>query len=635
VEEFPQPAQELASRSYYFDRFTLDVFRGSLFRGREEIKLRPKSFELLRYLVENSGRLVGKEEIIRALWPDTAVTDDSLGQCVKDVRRALDDDSQTLIKTVPRRGYLFASEVTKSRTSAGSRAAEQGAPIRLVAAEPPAARAGSRRAVPILCMVGLGLAAALGWFFWRPRGEASPAAQTIAVLPFKTLVPDPAKQSSDARLGLGMADALIMQLSRIQGIVVRPTSAVISYMAPHQDPQSAGRNLRVDSLLEGSIQTSGDRIRVTVQLVSVRDGKPLWAEKFDEKFTDIFQLQDSIAEKVAESLRLKLTREDRERLRKRYAANPKAYQLYLEGLYFLSKTEHKTAIGYYRQALAAEPNYSPAYAGLANCYVALGNNGTLPSNEALPLAKAAALKAVALDDTLAEAHASLGQVKSFYEWDWSGGDREFQRAVELDPSSANVRQLYAAQLACVGRLDEATAQIGRALEIDPFSPAINLRKGFILYFQHKYDQAIEQYKRTIERSPSLVFAHMQLGWCYEQKAMMREAIEALEKAKALSVDTPPVMGSLARAYGLFGRRADALKLLDELESLSTRSHVPPFWFAEAYVGLGDKDRAFQYLERGVQEHEVSTPWMKMCPLCEPLHSDPRFAGLLRRMSLPL
>ena len=607
MEEFPQPAQELASRSYYFDRFTLDVFRGSLFRGREEVKLRPKSFELLRYLVENSGRLVGKEELIGVLWPDTAVTDDSLGQCLKDVRRALDDDSQTLIKTVPRRGYLFASEVTKSRVSAGSRAAEQAEPIRLVPAEPQVAPTGLPRTVSILCVVGLGLAVAGSWFFWRSRSESPPAAQTIAVLPFKTL-----NQGSDAHLGLGMADALIMQLSRIQGIVVRPTSAVLRYMAPQEDLHSAGQNLRVDSLLEGSIQTSGDRVRVTVQLVSVRDGKPLWAEKFDERFTDIFQLQDSIAEKVAESLRLRLTREDRERLRRRYASNPKAYQFYLEGLYFFSKTEHKSAIDYYRQALAEEPSYAPAYAGLANCYIALGNTGRLPSSEALPMAKAAALKAVALDDTLGEAHASLGQVKSFYDWDWNGGDREFQRAIALDPSAANVRHLYAGQLACVGRLDDALVQIGRALQIDPFSPIINLRKGYIFYFQHKYDGAIEQYKKTIERNPTFSLAYMQLGWCYEQKAMMREAIEALEKARALAVGAPPPIASLARAYGLSGRRAEALKLLDELESLSKKSHVPPFWFAEAYVGLGDKDRAFQYLEQGVQEHDVATPWMKMC-----------------------
>jgi tetratricopeptide (TPR) repeat protein len=410
---------------------------------------------------------------------------------------------------------------------------------------------------------------------------------------------------------------------------------VVSYMPPQQDFHSAGQNLRVDSLLEGSIQTSGDRVRVSVQLVSVRDGKPLWAEKFDERFTDIFQLQDSIAEKVADSLRLRLTRKDRERLRRRYASNPKAYQFYVEGLYFFSKNEHKSAIDYYRQALAEEPSYAPAYAGLANCYVALGNTGRMPSNEALPAAKAAALKAVALDDTLSEAHASLGQVKSFYDWDWNEGDREFQRAIELDPSAANVRQLYAGQLACVGRLDDALVQIGRALQIDPFSPIISLRKGYIFYFQHKYDQAIEQHKKTIERHPTFGAAYMQLGWCYEQKTMMREAIEALQKARALSVDNPPAIASLARAYGLSGKRAEALKLVDELENLSKRSHVPPFWFAEAYVGLGDKDRAFQYLEQGVQEHDVATPWMKMCPLCEPLHSDPRFAGLLRRMSLPL
>jgi TolB-like protein/DNA-binding winged helix-turn-helix (wHTH) protein/Tfp pilus assembly protein PilF len=634
VKELPKPVHEPLCRIYCFDRFTLDLVRGTLCSGSDEVKLRPKSFELLTYLVENTGRLVAKEELIAALWPGAAVTDDSLVQCIKEVRRALDDDAQALIKTVPRRGYLFDSEVTSGSSPPHSLAGGPAEPIRLLPVQPVKRRVAVVRRNNLIiagCVLAV-VSAAVGWHFRRSVSTASPSA-TVAVLPFQPLMPDAASKVADERLGVGMADALILQLSKIQGIVVRPTSAVLGYMAPQKDLRAAGKNLRVDSLLEGSMQTSGDHIRVTVQLVSVRDGNPLWAEKFDEKFTDIFAVEDSIAGRVAEALRLRLTREDRDRLKRRYASNAKAYRLYLEGRYFWTKREGKSAIDYFRKALTEDPKFAPAYAGLADCYSELAMAGRAPSSEVLPTAKAAAMQALAIDERLAEAHASLGQIKSFYDWDWSGGEREFQRAIELNPGSLTAHSLYALQLACVSRLDAAIVQVGRALEVDPFAPNVNVQLGLYRFMQRNYDQAIEQYGKTLELSPNFNPAYLQLGWCYEQKAMWREAIAALERAIAISPDDPRTIASLARAYAMSGKRAEALKLVDKLEDQSKKRHVAPFWIAEAYVGLGDKDRAFEWLERGYQEHDVTTPFMNVCPLCDPLRPDPRFASLVRRMGL--
>ena len=550
---------------------------------------------------------------------------------MKDVRRALDDDSQEFIKTVPRRGYLFTPAVTRTRTQS-PRADERIEPIRLAPAQPVKARVVfGRRNILLGGLLGVVLAA-LGWFFMHAgRGLSPGVTPTIAVLPFKPLMPDLSSKVSDERLGVGMADALITQLSRIQGIVVRPTSAVLRYTGPQEDVRAAGQNLRVNSLLQGSIQTSGDRVRVTVQLVSVRDGKPLWGETFDEKFTGIFEVQDSIAQKVVEALRLKLTPQDSGRLKKRYASNAKAYRLYLEGRFFWTKQQWKSAIDSFRKTLAEDPEFAPAYAGLADCYSALAMAGNLPSNEALPTAKTAAMQALQKDATLAEAHASLGFIKSFYEWDWNGGEQELQRAIELDARSLSARILYSNHLACVGKLDAAISQIGRAQDIDPFAPIVNARLGLYLYMQRNYDRAIEQAKRTLDLQPNFGPPYIQLGWSYEQKTMWPEAVAALERAHAISMEDPRTIASLARAYAMSGRRAEALKLLDGL--LSNRTFFSPFWVAEAYVGLGDKDRAFEWLERGVQEHDVTTPIMNVCPLCDPLRSDPRFSKLVRRMGL--
>lgn len=588
------------------------------------------------YLVENTGRLVAKEELIAALWPGAAVTDDSLVQCIKDVRRALLDDAQAFIKTIPRRGYLFDSEVTRGSPPRHVQAGGPAEPIRLLPAQPAKRRVpfGHRNILIVIgCFLGIGLAA-VGWHLWRSAGAESPSAM-LAVLPFQPLMPDAASKAADERLGVGMADALILQLSKIQGIVVRPTSAVLGYMAPQTDLRAAGKNLRVDSLLEGSIQTSGDHIRVTVQLVSVRDGNPLWVEKFDEKFTDIFAVEDSIAGKVAEALRLRLTREDRDRLKRRYASNAKAYRLYLEGRYFWTRREWKSAIEYFQKTLTEDPKFAPAYAGLADCYSELAMSGTMASSDVLPMAKSAAMQALEIDERLAEAHASLGHIKGFYDWDWSGGEREFQRALELNPGSLSVHTLYAAHLACVGRVDAAIVQIGRALEVDPFAPNVNVQLGLYRYMQRKYDLAIEQYRKTLELSPNFNRAYLHLGWCYEQKSMWREAVAALERAIAISPDDPRTIASLARVYAMSGKRAEALKLADDLENQSQKRYVSPMWMADLYVSLGDKDRAFEWLERGYQEHDVNTPWLKMCPRCDPLRPDPRFASLVRRMGLSL
>ncbi|MGH9875452.1 MAG: winged helix-turn-helix domain-containing protein, partial [Pyrinomonadaceae bacterium] len=485
--------QKFTHQTCSFDGFTLDLTRGCLLREGEEIKLRPQSFATLTFLIENSGRLISKEELIKAVWPEWDASDNQLARCLTEVRQALGDDEQHYIKTVPRRGYIFDAQVSADSAAKATpvymeqiegvrvvieEEAEQEARVRASSISRlsilPAHISGwksSRRvfAITALGVVLFGLAAYFLFSYRAPRVKpAAKQSQTIAVLPFKPMN----RSSQDEFLELGMADALITRLSNLRLIVVRPTSAVRKYATQEQDAIGAGRELRVSSVLEGTVQRLDDRIRVTVQLVSVEDGNPLWAEKFDEKFANIFTVQDSISEKIAERLALKLTGEDMQRLTKRYTQNTEAYQLYVKGVFYRDKLNEeglKKAVQYFEQAIKVDPNYAQAYAGLSSAVAPMMFFGFLPFSEGWPRMLAAETKALELDDTLAEAHTESGVFKLFYEYDWSGGERAFKRAIELNPSYALAHHMYANLLEGSGRFDEAIAERTRALEIDPLS----------------------------------------------------------------------------------------------------------------------------------------------------------------------
>jgi TolB-like protein/DNA-binding winged helix-turn-helix (wHTH) protein/tetratricopeptide (TPR) repeat protein len=643
--------ERLLSQSYTFSDFTLDLRRGCLLRGQEEVKLRPKAFEMLTYLVRHSGRLIGKEELIQAVWPDSIVGDGSLVQCLRDLRLTLGDESQQLIKTVPRRGYIFDMEVKEGSAPPGVIYAGEVDAIRVVVEEEvteaekgeitqaergkmSAATSASlirgwmtgRRVLALSLLVGL--VAAVSWL-WIP---APPRPQTIAVLPFRPLSED----GRDEYLELGMADALITRLSNVRQIIVRPTSAVRRYAGPGQDVVAAGRNLRVEAVLEGSVQKTGEKLRVTVQLVSVRDGSPLWGQTFDESFTNVFAVQDSISEQVARALTVKLTGAERKSLAKRHTEDTEAWRLYLSGRYHWNKRtpeDTKKAIAYFQQAIEKDAKYAQAWAGLADCYAVFSSLSGLPPKESMPKAKEAALTALALDNSLAEAHATLASIRSIYDWDWPAAEREFRLAIELNPGYATAHHWYSNLLSFQGRAEEAFAEIKRAQEIDPLSPMINEVVGWHRHLARQYDEAIRLQRQALDLEPNFPAARFGLGTSYEQTGRYEEAVAEFKKAVSLAPDDFDYLAALGHVYAVTGRRAEARRILEELKEFSKRRYVSAWQMAVIHAGLGEQDDAFEWLARAADERSFWMSKLKVEPRLDGLRADPRFADLLRRVGL--
>jgi len=485
-------------------------------------------------------------------------------------------------------------------------------------------------AVIAVLLVGLALAI----YSSRPE-QPRPAKpiKSIAVLPFKPLI----AESRDEALELGMADTLISKLSNIRQVTVRPLSAVRQYAGLEQDAAAAGREQKVDAVLDGNIQRSGEKIRVTVRLVRVADGFEVWSDQFDEKFTDIFSVQDSVSRKVAGMLAVTLTGEEKELMTKRQTGDVEAYQFYLMGRYHLNRLTDdgfRKGRDYFQQAIDKDPNYALAYAGLADAYNRLSGFNAISPREGFPSARAAAIKALELDDKLAEAHTMLGVVKFFYDWDWSGAEREFTRAVEINPSYSDTHQMYSYYLSAMGRYDEALAEMRRAQELDQLSLEKNVGIGEILYYQRQYDQAIEQYQKVLEMDPNSGFTHWAIGNVYVQKKKYEEAIAEYQKAIPLSGDSPDEPASLGHAYALSGKRREAQVVLDALKERSRRSYVSPTIIAFIYIGLGEKDQAFAWLDKAYEGRDFILVQLKAEPTFDSLRSDQRFVDLLRRVGLP-
>jgi tetratricopeptide (TPR) repeat protein len=466
----------------------------------------------------------------------------------------------------------------------------------------------------------------------KPPQPAMPI-KSLAVLPFKPLVAD----SRDEALEMGLADTLITRLGSLRGIEVRPLSAVRQYTNLAQDAVAAGREQRVDAVLDSSFQRSGERIRVTVRLLNVANQAALWTYQCDEYCTDIFAVQHAISEKVAGALALQLSGEERELLAKRYTDNPDAYQAYLKGRFFWQKRTGdgaKKAVAYFEQAIRMDPNYALAYAGLSDATAILGDSGVLPLQESRQKALALAMKALELDDTLAEAHATLALVIGDYHRDWSAGERHFQRAIELNPSYAEAHEWYAHHLMCVGRHEEAIAEAKRAQELDPLSLNATQNLGHVFLNARQYDRAIEQLQTVLDLDPDHGFSHFLLGMVYMHTGRHEEAIAEFQRVKRLS-DTvaPGAVALLGYTYAIAGQRKKAEASLVELDQLATRRYVAPFPRALIYTGMGEKERAFEWLEKAYAGRNWQLRFLKVSPLFDPLRSDPRFTDLLKRMGL--
>jgi TolB-like protein/Tfp pilus assembly protein PilF len=488
-----------------------------------------------------------------------------------------------------------------------------------------------KMAVGIATVVLIILLVGAGWLYrFAARGVTI---DSVAVLPFTNASGDPnAEYLSD-----GITESLINSLSQLPHLKVMSRDASFRYKGKETDAQTVGRDLGVRAVFEGRVTQRGDSLTIGAELIDARDNSHIWGQQYSRKPSDIFGLQDEIVRAMTTALRLRLTGEDEKRLARSYTPNPEAYQDYLRGRYFWQKTGLGLNKGaeYFQQAIAKDPGYALAYDGLADSYILLAVFGFSSPKEAYPKAKEAALRSLELDGKLSEAHTSLARIKAEYDWDWSGAEREFQRAMELNPSYATAYQWYGSALSTMGRPEEAIANYKRALELDPLSPTINGALGQAYCYTRQYDQAIEQLQKTLELDPNISFPRVALAYAYLQKSMNKEAIEELEKHNVISQGRVWAVAELGYAYGVVGRRPEAQRMLDKVTQVSKQKFVAADAMAQIYTGLGEKSKAFEWLEEGYERRSLGLGGvgLKVDPVWDPLRSDPRFADLLHRMNL--
>jgi eukaryotic-like serine/threonine-protein kinase len=477
-----------------------------------------------------------------------------------------------------------------------------------------------------MALVGIG-------FGLRMLGAPETPIDSVAVLPFD----NSAANLDTEYLSDGITESIINSLSQLSQLRVMARSTVFAYKGHKVDPRKIGTDLNVRAVVTGKILQRGETLIIAAELVNARDGSQLWGKQYNRNLSDIFTVQEEIAREISESLRLRLSGKQKERLSRRYTENSEAYQLYLKGRYFWNKRSVESltkGVEYFRQAVEKDPNYAPAYAGLADSYIILGNYRCLSPEEAHTRARDAAANALEIDEELAEAHAALAHVRQRYDWDWPGAEREFKRAVDLNPSYAPAHQWYAIYLSSVGRHDEAIDEIKLAQRLDPLSLIINSGAGWIFYMARRQDQAIEQCLRTLDLDPNFVSARVCLGQSYVQKGMYKEAIAELQKARLLA-ENPIVTSVLGYAYAASGQREEARKALDDSNGLSKwRRYTSSYDRAIVYAGLGDRDKAFELLQRAYEDRDSYMIWLKVEPILDKLRSDPRFADLERRVGIP-
>jgi len=566
---------------YEFDEFRMETGRRVLSRSGEVVPLTPKAFETLLHLVRHQGRVVDKDDLIRAVWSDTVVEENNLNQNISALRRALGENPKQTryIITVPGRGYRFVPNV---RT--------------------------------------------------RTPHPATASLRTVAVLPFKPLVAG----HRDEALEMGIADSLIAQLSNSRETIVRPLSSVRSYTALDQDPVAAGRELGVESVLDGSIQRDGSRIRVTIRLARVADGASLWVQKFDQEFTGVFDVQDTIAEKVVAALALRFNYEESKKLTQRYTENVEAYHQYLRGRYHIGKVtlpDIRKSIEYFQQAIDIDPTYGLAYAWVAEAYRRLPITSDVPPKEAFPKAKAAATKALEIDPTLADAHTALAFAKFWFDWDWTGAEQEIKRALALTPNSGEVHHGYAVLLSTLARHDEAVAEGQRALELDPLSLIVNANLGVFFHFAGRNQEARTQIDKTFEIDANFWIAHLVDGKIHAKNGDYLQAAAAFARAREFSRGNSETISMSGYALALAGERDNAQNVLNELEVLSLQRHIPSNSMAVIHAALGQNDAAFARLEQAYQERDVRLSFLNVDPKWEIVRSDPRFAELVSRLRL--
>jgi TolB-like protein/DNA-binding winged helix-turn-helix (wHTH) protein/Tfp pilus assembly protein PilF len=628
-----------------FGAFRVDPEQRLLLRDQQPISLSPKAFDLLLVLVEHSGQVVLKDDLMKCLWPDTFVEESNLGQHIFQLRKALGDRSQesSYIVTVPGRGYRFGQPVralleeedivVASHTRSRMVIDEKSAP------DPkPALSSSKRRFYSIAALAGTVVLVFAGYRAWHhshPQNPANPGRVMLAVLPFQNLTGDPEQEY----FADGLTEEMITQLGRLRpeqlGVIAR--TSVMGYKHSDKRLDQIGRELLVQYVLEGSFRRAGDRLRITAQLIQVKDQTHLWAEDYDRQPQDILAVQDEVAVAVAQEIQLRLTPQQQTDLARGRTVDPDAYEAYLKGRYFWNKRNEegfRKAIEYFNQAIAKDPNYAQAYAGLADSYVLLGSYGFVPQKDAMPKAKAAAQKALAINDQLAEAYTSLGLISEQWDWDWAEEEKDYKRAIELNPNYSVAHHWYGdTYLILVGKINEAIAELREAHELDPLSPVIATDLAKRLCDAQKYDEGVALFQKTLDVDPDFVPARHYLAQAYEQMGRYPDAIAEVKKVKSWET-LVYMLGQLGHIYALQGRRQEALEIADELQRRSAQQYTDPVYLPKIYAVLGENDLALLWLEKAYQERSVGMLLLSHDPDYDRLRSDPRFQDLIRRVGLP-
>jgi TolB-like protein/DNA-binding winged helix-turn-helix (wHTH) protein/Tfp pilus assembly protein PilF len=628
-----------------FGVFEADLRAGELTKRGLRVRLQEQPFQVLAMLLEKPGELVTREELRNKLWSHTVVDfDHGVNKAINKIREALGDSAENprFVETVARRGYRFIADVTPIDTP--SQRQPGPATERLV---PPA---DSRRVeladlgVPAKqpyrphawTGVGLGLAlvlaVALSSFLYS-QSQSSSKIRSLAVLPLENLSGD----ASQDYFTDGMTDALITDLGQISALRVISRTSAMAYKRVHKPLSEIARELNVEAVVEGTVLRSGERVRITAQLIQVPTEKHLWAQSYEGDLQDTLALQNSVARAIAEQIQVTLKPQEEAALEKSKKVNPEAYEAYLKGRYFWNKRSGeslKKAIDYFEHAIDTDPYYAKAYSGLADSYALLGDweYGILSPQEAFPKAKAAASKALALDDNLSEAHTSLAFILDLYDWGWASAEKEYKRAVALNPGYATAHHWYAWHLIVMGRNGEGIAELKKAESLDPLSLIISADLADALCIAHRYDESVQQSEKTIEMDPHFAVAHYQLGQALQQKHRHDEAIREFRRALELSGRNTTFESNLANAYAVSGRKEEAMKIVKELESQQSQSSATDASIALIYVGLGDNDQAMIWLNKAHQAR--FNPSILMRPAFDPLRPGPQFQDLLRRIGLP-
>ncbi|HKR85357.1 MAG TPA: tetratricopeptide repeat protein [Terriglobales bacterium] len=599
-----------------FGVFELNAVTGELRKAGMTIRLRPQAAKVLTILVERGGELVSREELRQQIWGRETFVDfeHSLNLCVREIRAALDDDADSprFVETLPRRGYRFIAPLEK--------------PVPLT--KPAWSRWVVVPALLVIICVVLGMVAPTQWRE-RMLGTSGDPVHTIAVLPLQNLSGDAAQDY----FADGITETLTTDLARMESLQVISRTSTMQYKTTKKTLPAIARDLKADAIVEGSVQLSGNRVRITAQLVRAATDNHLWAETYERDLKDILPLQDEIASSIAQEIETRLGGPKPAEPTKTTDVSAEAYETYLRANYYLDKFDLQKSIEYYNQAIKLAPNYAPIYAHMANSYFFLGFFNSLPPRGAWGKVKEAGTLAVEKDDRLPEAHGALALAKLHYDWDFAGAEAEFKRALQLNPNDADIRHEYAHYLMAMGRMAESQAESQRAVELDPMGDGLNSCLCWHSFAARDYEESERLAKHYLASQPDDPWEHTILGWTYEQLRMPDEAITELKKTVEITKGDSFFLAALGNAYGAAGRRTDAEQVLQTLMDRSKKSYVSPFDIALIYASLGEKDSAFTWLNKAANERSTFLIYSKWEPRLDPLRSDPRFAKLLKQIGL--